>query len=306
MARKSNATRIGAFIVGGLILAVVAIGFFGGSRIFEPRLHFVCYFEGTVNGLSIGSPVKARGVSVGSVFDMRLRYRQRPNDRRLPVFIEIRSNRLAELGVPSNLSKAMLSQLVDQGLRARLDTESLITGQLYVDLDFHPETEAHFAEVEQHGKYPEIPTVPSRIEQLGRTLNQLVAMVTEADIPGVMHAIRDTTQGVNRLVTSPGLSRALDAVPPALTSVGRAADRLGEQVAPLGSSVQGAALDIRRATNALNGTLVDTRALVAPEGATAVRIDGALESVERAAHSVQELADFLRRNPNALIVGKKR
>lgn len=306
MAKKGSAALVGAFVVGGILLTIVAIGFFGAARIFERKLRVVCYFSGNVNGLSVGSPVKFRGVPIGTVFDMLVRYRQQPDDLRVPVFLEIGAHRVAALGGSSEMPEKAVQGMLGRGLRARLETESIITGLLYVNLDVYPDTEASFAEVEQHGDYPEIPTVPSRSEELGEAVGEVLSALREADLPGVMSSIRGTLDGMNHVVNGPGLTRALEVLPPTLSSIGRAADRVSEQVVPLGSSMQGAVADIRRAVEELKRTLVDTRAMVAPEGPAAVRLESTLSSVERAAQSMRELADLLQRNPNALVVGKER
>ncbi len=305
MAEKGNARLVGAFVVSGLAIAVLLIAFFGGKQLFERKLRFVCYFPGNVNGLTVGAAVKFRGVPIGSVFDMRIAYRQKMEEQRLPVFIELEMKRMQELGVEAEVLQGLSRLIVDRGLRARLDTESLITGQLYVNLDFLPGTELHVTEAERHGEYPEIPTLPSKTEELGRDLGDILAMVAKADLPGTMGSIRATLDSVDRVVTGPDLGRVLASVPPALTSVRRAADRVGEQVNPIGSSMKGAMDTIQGAAAALNGALDDTRALINPSGAAALRVDSTLRSMDRAARSMQELAQFLQRNPNALVVGKK-
>jgi len=297
MDNKGNAARVGAFVVGAIVLAIGALAFFGGGHFFQRKVRVVCYFPGSVNGLVAGAAVKFRGVPIGSVFDLRVRYLQQPGDRRLPVFLEIRMKQVRQLGGPADLPAKTLRALVDGGLRARLETESLVTGKLYVDLDFHPGTEVALAEVAQHGPYPEIPTLPSKAEELGETVRALAKQIRNADLPGVTRAMRGTLNDVSDLVTG-GATRALAAVPPALSSIGRAADGVREQVAPVGSSARAIEGDVRR-------TLADARTLLSPEGSAGVHMEKALESADQAARSLRELADFLQRNPNALLVGKK-
>ncbi len=98
MAKRPNPTVIGAFILGGLLLVVAAVAIWGSGRLFERRYRYVCYFAGSVNGLKVGAPVKYRGVVIGQVVGMRIRFQQAPDDSRIPIFVEMSGKRLRGLG----------------------------------------------------------------------------------------------------------------------------------------------------------------------------------------------------------------
>src|SRR5690349_13855016 len=112
----------------------------GSRSLFESKSDYVCYFPGSVNGLSRGAAVKFRGVEVGAVKEVRIRFHQRDGDNRIPVFIQIWEKRLQELGAPRVPTSQRFKQLVAQGLRARLESQSIVTGVLQVSLDFLPGT----------------------------------------------------------------------------------------------------------------------------------------------------------------------
>src|SRR5262245_10490792 len=128
MARKASPTAVDAFILGSALLTVAAIAIWGSGRFFERRYRYICYFPGSVNGLSVGAAVKYRGVPVGEVSGMRIHFEQPSDDTRIPVFIELSSRRVRELGVTKGPTPQLVHDLIGKGLRARLDSESFVTG----------------------------------------------------------------------------------------------------------------------------------------------------------------------------------
>src|SRR5260370_14617735 len=97
MAKRPSPTLVGAFILGGALLMVAAVAIWGSGRLFARRYRYVCYFPGSVNGLKVGAAVKYRGVAIGQVTAMRIRFQQPRDDNRIPVFIEANGERLREL-----------------------------------------------------------------------------------------------------------------------------------------------------------------------------------------------------------------
>jgi paraquat-inducible protein B len=283
VSRKPNPTLVGAFILGGALLTVLAVAVWGSGRLFERRYQYVCYFTGSVNGLRVGAAVKYRGVPVGQVSGMRIRFEQSRQDTRIPVFVELSGRRLRELGATEEPGPKLLQELVSAGLRARLDTESIVTGQLFVNLDMFPDTPVRL--VHPSGGFPEIPTIPTPLEEATRSLTAFLTQLQNADIAGTARALSGTIEGLNRLVNTPNIARTLAQLPPAVASIHRLVQNLDVELGQIGQNVQ--------ATLAVRGPIV-------------AELQRALVDVQRAAQAVRILADFLQRNPNALIVGKKR
>ena len=305
---------VGAFVICGLILIAVAIGIWGSGTLFQKKLIFVCYFKGSVNGLTVGAPVKYRGVDVGQVIDVRIRYAQRPDDTRIPVFIEVFSHRARELGAAaSDFDKV----LVARGLRAQLGSQSLLTGQLYVYLDYFPDSAVELSEVD--GEYPELPTVTTPLDEARDSLATLVTQIKTADLarsladtleairslvqsPGLAKALTElpsTVQSIRGLAANPGLARALGELPETVQSVHQAASHLDGAFVPAASALSATAQSAGATMTALRGT-------VAPDGKLIVDFDRALQRIERAAQAVQTLAESLERNPSSLLFGRKR
>jgi paraquat-inducible protein B len=284
VAKRPNPTIVGAFIIGGALLMVAAAAIWGSGRLFARRHRYVCYFSGSVNGLEVGAAVKYRGVLIGQVTGMRIRLAQSPSDTRIPVFIELNGKRMRELGASNEPTPKLVDELIKRGLRARLESQSFVTGQLYVNLDIFPGT-SPLRLVHTEGGDPEIPTIPTPVEEATKALSSLLVQLKEADIAGTARSLSSAVEGVNRLVNTPSVARTLAELPSTVASVRRLMQELDVRVGKLGGDLQ---------------------STLAVRGPVLVELQRTFVDVQRAAQAVRLLAEFLQRNPNALIVGKKR
>ncbi|MCU1279796.1 MAG: Mammalian cell entry related domain protein [bacterium] len=283
MAKRPNPTVVGGFILGGALLMVAAVAIWGSGRLFERHYRYVCYFPGSVNGLQIGAAVKYRGVLIGQVRGMRIRFAQSATDTRIPVFVELDGKRLRELGTSDDPTPKVAEELVRRGLRARLESESFVTGQLYVNLDMFPGTALNL--VHPQGGYPEIPTIPTQLEEATKALSGVLAQLKDADIAGTAHSLSSAVEGVNRLVNTPSVAHTLAELPSTVASVRRLMQDLDTRVGKVGDDLQ---------------------STLAVRGPVLIELQRTFVDVQRAAQAVRILAEFLQRNPNALIIGKKR
>ncbi len=177
MSKQANPTLIGIFVAGaiGLIVAGILI-ISGGKLLLTDKTNYVLYFKGSVKGLNIGSPVSFRGVNIGTVTDIQLVVGEQESDIRIPVIVEIDNTKF----LSSQTGKSMMgdddsiAELVTAGLRAQLQLQSLLTGQLFIQIDFFPNTEANLVEDNRYRRsYKEIPTIPTPIEIIGKLLENL-------------------------------------------------------------------------------------------------------------------------------------
>src|SRR4026207_1228803 len=133
MNKKISPTLIGGFVVGAVALLVIAVIAFGSGRLFRETKEFVLYFDGTVNGLHIGAPVKFKGVEIGSVKNILLQLDSDTTVNKIPVIIEIDRKKLSARGAAGVIAQereAFHRAVVEQSLRAQLRTESMVTGVL--------------------------------------------------------------------------------------------------------------------------------------------------------------------------------
>jgi len=133
------------------------------------------YFDGSVRGLSAGASVEFRGIQIGQVIDINAKFHAEKGEFIIPVLIEIEPERFGDQikKTPSDEERlSQLNKLVARGLRAQLKTGNLLTGQLFVDLDFYPD--APQAEVTLSGKHPVIPTIPTSLDEMTRSVKGLL------------------------------------------------------------------------------------------------------------------------------------
>ncbi len=178
MSKQASTTLIGAFVIGGLALAVALLLIFGSGKIFRKTHPFILYFAGNVNGLNIGAPVKFKGVNIGEVTKVLIRFDQPSSDIHVPVIIEMDEKKMRDSGIQETHLRDpnFMKNTIEEGLRAQLATQSMVTGLLYISLDFKPDKPAHFVG-ESTQKYQEIPTIPTSMEEaqtiIKRSLNVL-------------------------------------------------------------------------------------------------------------------------------------
>lgn len=170
MAKKTSPRVVGIFILGAVALLVAAVVVFGGGLLFQQESRAVAYFQGSVAGLSIGAPVNFRGVRIGSVSNVVLEVKAETGDAQIPVYLQFDRSRFTLIG-GTKLAPATQREMIERGLRAQLVSQSFVTGQLAVELDYFPGTPINLVGADHD--VPEIPTVPSRLQEVQNALSQL-------------------------------------------------------------------------------------------------------------------------------------
>jgi paraquat-inducible protein B len=299
MTKKASPALTGAFVIGALLLVVAAVVIWGSPSLFERKYEYLCYFAGSVNGLNRGAPVKYQGVEVGVVKEIRVRYRQAPDDTRIPVFIEGWGNRMRELGVAQEPTPVVIQELIARGLRARLEPVSLVTGVLYVSLGQVPDSPISYAELPGPGGLPEIPTVPTELEEVTKSVTEVLAHLKSIDFKGTGDSVSKAALAVDDLVRTPELRTALKHLPRLISAAHELAISLDADANKTGLAVD----EARLAMETLRGTLASANGVIDPRAPLSVELARTLSEVGKAATAVSELADFLRRNPHAIIAG---
>ena len=181
MSKKANPTLIGAFVVGAIVLVIGAVTILGSGRLFRKTYEFVLYFEGSVSGLREGAPVKYKGVEIGSITKILLQLDEGAEVNRIPVIIKLDADKISGRGVGGSLADpAGLKAAIDRGLRGQLQTESIVTGVLFVALDLFPDSPAKFVQP-PGSRYPEIPTIPTTLQKAQDILGQLLTKLDDVD-----------------------------------------------------------------------------------------------------------------------------
>jgi paraquat-inducible protein B len=188
MSKKANKTLIGAFVVGAVMLLILSLIIFGSGKLFRRTNKYVLFFEGSVKGLAVGAPVTFKGVKIGTVKDIRLVYDPNTRFAFIPVIIETQPHLIK--GAPLKRERENIQYLVNTGLRAQLDMQSLLTGQLAIVLDFLPDKPARF--IGKMKEYVEIPTVPSPFGELQKNISDIPLKDIAVDLQESMHSLNIT------------------------------------------------------------------------------------------------------------------
>jgi len=323
MSTKVSPTLIGAFVVGALALLIVAVIAFGSGQLFRKTQEFVLYFDGSVNGLRIGAPVKIKGVEIGSVKDIKLETELGSQIHKIPVIIEIDLKKVIRRGVSREeaMDPNTIREFVKQGLHGQLQTESLVTGVLYVGLDWFPKTPIRFVQPPGgHFQYEEIPTIPTELEQAQEALVRVVKKIDDIDFKRLIDSLTKTSDGVGQLinVNSPTVKSILQSVDQAMPHLRGAISDFRTLTATANNNVTNVSADLHQTLTAAHSaieqiaatmkeaetTIVSLRATIDPNSPTFYELTKSLREVSGAASSIRLLADSLDRNPQAAILGK--
>jgi paraquat-inducible protein B len=333
MSNRSNPAIIGSFVLGAIALLVVAVLVFGGGQLFSSKRYLMTYFDGSVKGLRVGSNVLFRGVRVGYVTSIEAVTDPNVDRFGIPVTFQILPDSFTVMspeGQPVSFPRAgqreLIEQLIKRGLRTKLETESFVTGQLLIQLDFYPDLPAVFRGVTP--EYPEIPSVPSDIQQILERLQRFAKAMSEkvdsdqliADFQGILSGLNRLTNSpdleaalaaLNKLANSPDtqalpgeLRRATNALTATLDETRQVMAKLDQNVGPLASDTRQALSALKVAMERTAGVLQETEVLLGQEGAAKVELGRTLNEVQRAARSLRLLTEYLALQPEALIRGK--
>jgi paraquat-inducible protein B len=338
MSKPANKTMIGIFVLGAIALVVIAIVTLGSGKLFKKTAPAVCYFDGSVGGLNVGAPVVFRGVKIGTVKEIAFRFDPKKVSVTIPVFIELEQRRK---GVSKEELTETYKQLVERGLKAQLEMQSIVTGQLQVALDFYPDKPAKYMQIDP--EYFEIPTVQSPLQELGKKLEKI-------PIDIIFQKILSAVEGIEKIVNSPDITETVRSINEAAKEIKPLAANLEEavkdvrklvqnvdgQVGPLASNLNETIQEAKGTIQEAKGTIKNIDSRIGPLGESlektlkaaevtvivAQRTLGSieanlgenstlfyelhktLEEVNGLARSIRILADYLERHPESVLWGK--
>jgi paraquat-inducible protein B len=333
MSKKTSPAVIGGFVIGAVSLLALGVALFGGGELFKKRINYVAYFDEQTKGLRVGSNVILNGVRIGYVSEIALLIDEERYETLTRVTLEI----LPDIYIPVRDGAPIAEDLHDvipheeliqqAGLRAQLEIESFVTGQLLVRLDLRPDTPIRMAGM--RSDYPEIPTIRSDIQELLTRMQRWLANIRDnVDVDALAEGLTNALNGVAALTNSPDLHDALAGLSEFVND---------EDVQKLGASLQAALNDISDAASeatslfknadaeigtiaedlqpVLEGlvetllsaekTLNAARLQLRGDSEQVYQLQSTLKEVEGAAAALREFFDYLERNPEALLQGKK-
>jgi paraquat-inducible protein B len=246
------------------------------EKTYLEKRYFVLYFNESVRGLSPGAPVEFRGIRIGQVLDISLQFESEKTSFQIPVLIEVEPERIEALGKRPTPSDKLLEKFIERGLRGQLKTGNLLTGQLFVQLDFYPN--APRQEITYAGRYPVIPTVPTPLQAASETLAKFLDRLDKLPLEQTVTELRQGVKALNETIT----------VTQELVS------RLGTEVAP----------QAKATLEQAEKTLASIERLTSSDAPASQDLQQALREFTEAARSIRVLTDYLQQHPDSIIFGK--
>ena len=323
MASNRSYTVIGLFMLGAIVLTVVGILVLGGNRIFSNSRQAVIFFDQSVLGLTNGSKVLFRGVQVGTVKNVQLRLDPQVGKARIGVTIEMAGNNTVMMNGAPTSEQLSIEELVRRGLRAQLVVWSYVTSQLAVNLDFQPDSEPQFAINRDTLDLPEIPAVPSQIEQIKDTVTGLPWKETLETVNETMESVVTLANGMDDLIKRMGpnlekttnttreaiaaardavymnsrqFEKTLESVRALTTNVNTQIESRDEQLTRLLDNAEATSANLQQLSQNLEN-------LTDPNSDTRRDLESTIRDLSAGASSMRRFAETLERDPNALLFG---
>jgi paraquat-inducible protein B len=332
MSKPVNPYTIGAFLVGSLALLIAAILIFGGGQFLKKKTDFVIYFDSALNGLNVGAPVKLQGVQIGTVKEISLELNQNASRITKPVVVEIdpgiimdSSGRPWQAAATLKQRKQNAKRLIDAGIKAQLQTQSLLTGLLYVEFNFFPDEPVKLTNL-NYKDLPELPSIPTTADQLKNTADELLTKFRKLPIEDMVNDLAATLKEVRDIAASDELKKNRAVLAKTLQDTEKLVANLNRNLVPLVNNMNGTVTDTRTmvqqftremrpvltstektlstATSVLQEskhTLNSVDAIAAPDAP----LWQSLEALRDAAQSTKDLTDYLERHPDSIIYGKE-
>jgi len=258
---------------------------------------YLLVFKESVRGLQVGAPVDLRGVTVGEVTRIDVTMDPRNPDISVPVQIQLYPERLdaryrsAALQGKTLESRALLNSLVARGFRAEIKSGSLLTGQLYIALDFHPKAKP--AKIDWSSKPPRFPVIPGSMDQLQQSLTQIAQKIEKMPLEELAGDARKSIQSLDATLKS--AEKLLNNVDSAIIPEARVV------LVETRQSLE----DVRKTLAEARKTLGGANRVLGSDAPVQLDLRETLREVSRAAQSLRVLSEYLEQHPESLIRGKQ-
>lgn len=341
MSKKANPTRIGAFVVLSFLLLVSGIVILGGGNLFTSKDIAIVYFEGSLQGLNVGAPVAYRGITIGEIKEIRLDVDAATYQITVPVLISLIPGKVVKMEGKESKGKSsdintFLKTMCDRGLRATLKSQSLLTGKLYIDLAIHENTEAIYHG--KDGKYLEIPTVPSEMQQMARAMQSLDFSELATKFSNTMGALEKMSTSLEKALGSEAskenlaiffaslerfhsiLSKFDDNLLPLMSKLDTSLDKVSQlsdntnqmighidgQIDPFFVTMNTTLHDMGVAMQATEALMTGLQQSTGTDSPLYYQLSESINEMGKTAKSIRAFTEYLDRNPQMLIFGTEK
>jgi len=294
MSKKANPAVIGSFVIGAIILFTTGILLFGSSRFLSEHNQYVLFFEESLKGLNIGAPVKFS--------DIKLRFNAEDMSVATPIFIETSPVHFQTTGgkdLETKDEKKRMQLLIDRGMRAQLQLESMVTGQLFIEVDFHPSTPCIIVGTEKN--LVEIPTMPSGLVTLTKKIQEL-------PLEELVNTTLSAVKGIDRLANEFNISelnKSITMLKQTIDDFGELIKNIDSQVKPIAAGFKDTAKAANATLEQITTTLEEVEHFAGRDSPLFYEITKTLQDISAASRSIRAMTDYLERHPESLIRGKK-
>jgi len=318
MSESRKPFLIGAFLLSGVVLLAAGLLLLSRDSLLSRPVEYVVYFTGALDGLDVGADVTYRGVKIGNVRQINLSYDRSLNDVVMPVTIRINTDSARSSNTDRGFDRS-IEPLIERGLRAQLQTPSLLTGKAIVALDFFAEQPGYIRDPHIID-LPAIPTVPSRIDQVADVLRDLAAGLREMPLKETLETANKTLLAFERLASAPETQAGIQSLSVSLANFEKISQQLQQRLPGMLDNVQSgsvelkaALVDVRHAAQSARDALQQMDAMVSdgrrslgPQSELQYELLQSLQDLGHASKALQRTAESIEQQPQSIIFGKKR
>lgn len=328
---------IGSFVIGTIILGVSGLLFFGPGGFLTKTEKYVIYFDSSVKGLAIGSPVRFRGVKIGQIKEINVRVHPNKIKFYVPVIIEIETSKFNIKGADQSIidmikttvgSDGSISILIEKGLRAQMRLDSLVTGQLYINLDMFPKTPILLSG--EKSNYPEIPTIKSSLGELSQVFEEVPLreisqrlvhiiegfekLINSSKIYDSLESFNKTTDQLNLFLRNldnqlplvvEDLKETLESSRLTLKTIHSTIAHVDSKIEPLSKQFNQTAQSINDTALKTQVTIEQINKLSSDDSKILKQLSLTMKEINQTARAVRYLTTEIERDPQILLRGRK-
>jgi paraquat-inducible protein B len=315
---------VGAFVLGAVTLVIGAVVLFSSAGWLQKHDRFSIYFPGSVRGLNPGAPITFRGIKIGEVMEVKALLTGKPDP---PIQIEVVVDFIGDIveappGITRPFEGMKTSEfakaLIERGIRGKLQSQSLLTGQKYVEFDFLPDEPARLSGL--NPRYPELPTTPTALEKMGDKFEQFSSKLAELPLDQMLEDVRKAIQSLRELLEEPELrgafrkaDRAMGELSPTLAEARQTLadarkllDTVGTEVEGTSGSARETLAEVHRTLDRAGRTLDQLDRTLGGADEARVSATRTLDELERTLKALRNLVDYVQTHPEAVVIGKER